>query len=157
MEFDTLRWVWLLVGLALLGAEFATASLLLLPLAIGAFAASIAAFAGGGIALQLVIAAGVSAVAFMALRPIARRVSEIPNPEGAGAHRLLGARGVVTVATNDFGEARVSVGGEEWPAAESVGRRLPAGVDVTVQEVRGAHLVVSVVDRQPWGTTGKEI
>jgi len=150
MGSEVMRWLWLVAGVALTAAELATASMLLLPLALGAFAAAAAAFAGGGIVVQLVAAAIVSAGSFVALRPLVRRIERIRNTDGFGARRLVNAPAVMlspgdvpaTGGALGAATAWVKVDGETWPA-ELTGPRAPEpGERVRVVDVRGTHLVV---------------
>jgi membrane protein implicated in regulation of membrane protease activity len=143
MGSELMRWIWLVVGIVLMVAELSTAALVLLPLALGAFAAAATAFLGGGMVAQLVVAAVVAAGSFMALRPLARRVERIRNPDGVGARRLVNASAVLLTTSDATGNAWVHVDGEKWLAELSGGRPPEPGERVRVLEVRGTHLVVA--------------
>lgn len=142
MGSSVLQWLWLVAGVALLVAEVATASFVILPLALGALAAAVAAFAGAGPALQLVTAAGVTVVSFLGLRPLAARIDRYQPALGAGVDRLVDAAGVVLEPVNDSEDGLVHVDGEDWRATMSGSRPLEPGDRVRVVAVRGTRVVV---------------
>lgn len=137
-----MRWVWLVAGVLLMVAELSTATLVLLPLALGAFAAAAAAFFGGGVIVQLVAAAVVAVVSFVGLRPIARRVEEVRNADTFGARRLVNAKAVLLTPGDSPGGAWVKVDGETWRAEVTTARPLEAGEVVRVVDVQGTHVLV---------------
>ncbi len=134
--------VWLVVGLALLGAELLTLDLVLVMLGAGALAAGGVALAGGGPALQLLALAGTSGVLLLGVRPVAKRHLTRQPALPQGGERLHGRRAVVTAAvTADGGQVRLS--GELWRARPYAGGRdLAVGEPVVVAEVSGATLHV---------------
>lgn len=143
MGTEFMRWVWLAAGVVLVGAELATATLVLLPLALGAFAAAVVAFAGAALPAQVVAAAAVAAVSFAALRPVARRLEAATPTDGVGARRLANATGVALELLDGDGHGQVRVHGEQWPAHSHDHSPIAAGARIRVVAVHGAHLVVA--------------
>jgi membrane protein implicated in regulation of membrane protease activity len=143
MGSELMRWVWLAAGVVLLGAELATAGFVLLPLALGAFAAALVAFVGGAVVAQVAAAAVVAAVSFAALRPVARRMEALAPADGVGARRLANATGVVVELLDGAGNGQVRVDGEQWPAHSHDHSPIATGSRIRVVAVHGAHLVVA--------------
>jgi membrane protein implicated in regulation of membrane protease activity len=142
---DIWRWLWL-GGAVVLGAgEILTTTFFLLPFALGALVAAVLAFLGVAVAVQLIVFAVVSVVAFAGMRPLARRLDRIPAERGVGANRLLGEVAVVTepILAGDGGMIRV--GGELWRAQSVDGAAVDLGSRVTIREVRGTRALVEAV------------
>jgi len=140
------RWVWLGAALAFGLGEMATAgTFFLAPFALGAGAAALTAFLGGPIGLGWLTFVAVSALTFLALRPIARRLDlTTRRPQGVGATRLVGEQGIVLAAVppgpDELGLVRI--GREEWRAQSMDGSAIEPGTPVTVLEVRGTRVIV---------------
>lgn len=143
---DASTWglIWLAVATAFGVGEIVLAgSFFLAPFAVGALVAAIAGFAGAPVWASWTVFALVSVLAFLGLRPIAKRMDQsIPNPIGIGANRLIGSHGVVLADTASGGAGLVRVGAEDWKAESVDGSVLVTGQDVEVTEVRGTRVVV---------------
>lgn len=143
MEAETLRWIWLVAGVVLLVGEMSTATLIVLPFAIGAFAAAALAFAGFSLAVQLVVCAAVSTAAFAGLRPLAKRLDRSAPTEGVGADRLVNAPGLVVVDIPINSVGTIKVGSEEWRAESVDGQAIEKGARIRVLDVQGTRAIVS--------------
>lgn len=86
------RWIWLITAVVFAVGEMAVAGSFLAPFALGAAAATIAGFAGAGLAVQWALFLGVSVGSFLALRPLARRLSNSTPQPGVGSSRQVGQR-----------------------------------------------------------------
>lgn len=146
--------VWAGIWLAL-AATFGVGELLvagtffLIPFALGALAAALLTFITGWIWLGLLVFFLGSLAAFMAMRPLARRMDDaIGNPTGVGANRLIGDIGSlqVGIAAGHGKTGVVFVHSEEWKAECATGAALPAGSQVRVVEVRGTRVLVEPVN-----------
>jgi membrane protein implicated in regulation of membrane protease activity len=142
---ESWRWVWLGVAVAGLAGEILTAgTFFLLPFALGAGAAAIAAFAGAELWLQWLLFVGVSALLTAAFRPIARRLDRTVPTEGIGARRWIGE--IVLVLEDIPGghdeTGLVRVGREEWRAQTRSAVGVIAGDRARVVDVTGTRLVV---------------
>lgn len=143
MEGDDLAKVlWVVAAVLLAGAEIAMPGLILLPFAIGAAGGAIAAFAGAAIGWQFAVFVATSFVAFLALRPLARRLNEIADPQGVGANRLLGESGVVLDRVGPDDPGLVRIDREEWRADSADGAVFEVGARVRVVEVKGTRVLV---------------
>jgi membrane protein implicated in regulation of membrane protease activity len=151
---ETWRWIWL-VAIALFGAaELVTpVAFLFLPFAVGAGAATVGAFAGLGVALEVLLFVLVTAVAYGVLWPIGRRLTagSLGNLHATGASRWVGR---VAVVLDDIpaGEGRtgtVRLDREQWRAETGAGVAIPAGSTVLVTRVDGTRLVVLPLETPP--------
>ncbi len=154
---DILRVVWLVAAVGFLGMEIVVPGLVMLPFGIGAGVATILAFAGVGFAGQLAGFLAGSAAAFLALRPLARRLDQSDAAEPVGALRLLRAHGVVVEQVVGDQPGLVRVDREEWRAETLGDAVLPPGTRVEVAEVRGARLVVTALIATPAPPTDNDL
>lgn len=161
MDFDSpesWRWVWLAaMVLFALGEIFVPGTFFMISFALGAAAASITAFLGGGIVLEWVLFVAVSAGSLAVLVPIGRRLDRVHTGPGAGANRWVGQDAVVLAeipeGVHETGLVRVER--EEWRAESADGRAVPSGTRVRVVRVDGTRLVVEAPeppDRAPAGS-----
>lgn len=140
------RWVWLVAAVTFgLGEMASPGSFFLAPFAVGAASAAVVSFLGAPVGFGWLVFVVVSAVAFAALRPVARRLeANSRTPLGVGATRLVGDQGIVLgelpAGPDELGLVRI--GREEWRAQSFDGSAIVAGTPVTVLEVRGTRLIV---------------
>ena len=155
---ETWRWIWLIavVGFAL-AEVFTPVLFFMLSFAIGAGAAAVAAFAGGGALVQWLLFVGGSAVSLAALVPLGRRLDGRDEIHPVGAHRWDGRTATVVdeIPAGKHATGMVRVDRELWKAESTNGVGVTAGATVLVTHVTGTRLVVSPwrVDVSPWGTT----
>jgi len=135
--------VWLVVAVLLAVGEVFTPGLFYLgPLAVAAIASAIAAWAGGGWVVQLLVFVGASIASLGVLRPIARRHIKMPSALRTGTAALTG-RNAVVVERVDANGGRVKIGGEVWSARSFDERQvLEPGTKVLVAEIEGATALV---------------
>ena len=137
-------WLFWLIAAAILGiGEVATTGFFLAPFAVGALVAALAAAAGAGVVVSGTVFLAVSTVAFLALRPIARRHLKLPAQLRTGTAALVGKTGtVVETVTADAGCVRID--GEVWTARPyDADETFEAGQRVQVLQIRGATALVS--------------
>lgn len=137
------RWLWLAVALGAISGEIALAgSFFLLPFAVGAGAAAVLSFVGVGALGSWAAFVGFTVIAFLALRPLARRLDRNIGPgPSAGAERLIGEMGLAIGTATSVEPALVRIGGEEWMARPAKAH-VPAGSAVEVVGLSGTHLLV---------------
>lgn len=142
MAPGTLAVVFVVLAVALCAAEIVAPGLVLLPFGLGAGLAAVTGFLGAPVLVQLVVFVAGSLGAFLAMRPLARRLADAEPAEGIGAQRLIGASGTTleSIAEGDTGLVRIDR--EEWRAEGEDGQDLPAGIRIRVVEVRGTRVVV---------------
>ena len=142
--------VWAVIWLAVtagfgIGEMTMAGSFFLLPFAIGALIAAIVSLLGASVAISFPVFLVVSFGAFLALRPLAKRLdSATPDVAGIGSNRLVGVTGEVIeeIPPGPADSGMVRVGTEVWRADTAEGVGLPVGVKIRVLEVRGTRLVV---------------
>lgn len=142
------RWVWIITSAVFAVGEMATpGSFFLAPLAVGALAAAILAFAGVGVATEWIVFLVVTVVTFAALRPLARRLDRSALDQGIGARRLTGNRGTVIrdiPGQTEIGLVRIDR--EEWRAQSADGTPIPTGATVRVADVQGTRVIVALTE-----------
>jgi membrane protein implicated in regulation of membrane protease activity len=160
---ETWRWIWLVavVGFAL-AEVFTPVLFFMLSFAIGAAAAAIAAFVGGGAIVQWTLFVGVSAVSLAALVPLGRRLEGRDEVHPVGANRWDGRTATVVseIPAGKHETGLVRIERETWKAESTNGLGVAAGATVLVTHVAGTRLIVSPwrIDVAPRGTSlgGKE-
>jgi membrane protein implicated in regulation of membrane protease activity len=143
-EPETWCWIWLIATVTFALGEMAVAgSFFLAPFAIGAGIATILSFADVPVGLSWTAFLVVSVGAFLALRPLAKRLDLAGPALGVGSHRQIGRTARVIEAIDgarDLGS--VMLGSEHWRAESADGQQIPVGATVAVVEVRGTRLLV---------------
>lgn len=144
--YDWLRdnaWVaWTGLGVMLAVAELVSLDLILLMLAVGAFAAGVVAVLGAPFAAEIAAAVAVSAAMLALVRPnVIRRLHA--GPELTTGHAaLVGKTAVVVEPVTDL-EGRVRLAGELWTARSyDPGTTIEPGARVSVFAIEGATAVV---------------
>lgn len=149
---DAQVWASVWLGLAAVfgvGELLVAGSFFLIPFAIGALAAALLTFITGWVWIGLVTFLFGSLAAFIAMRPLAKRMDDaMGNPMGVGANRLIGDIGSVSegIPAGHGMTGMVNVQAEVWNAECTTGSALPAGSQVRVVEVRGTRVLVEPVN-----------
>jgi membrane protein implicated in regulation of membrane protease activity len=150
-EPGTWGFIWLVAAAVLgVGEIFMAGTFFLLPFAAGALVAAIASFAGAPLFVSWGLFIVTSVVAFLGLKPLARRLDiEHPNPIGTGANRLIGDVGVVAldIPAGPSGTGMVKIGGEEWRAEGRDGMGVQQGSQVRIVAVEGTRVIVEPIGR----------
>lgn len=137
--------IWLAVAITFAGAEIMIAgSFFLLPFAGGAVAAAVASLFAAPVVVSWAVFLVVSFIAFLALRPLSKRLAlKDPDVGGVGANRLIGSSAsvIATIPSDRSKTGRVRIGREEW-VANTEGVEIPEGAEVTVVEIRGTQAIV---------------
>ncbi len=145
-EPEQWRWIWLGVAVLFGAGEMVTpGSFFFAPFAIGGAVAAGLAFADVGTVAQWGAFVGVSLAAFLALRPLARRMDEVGS-DGVGARRLIGQLATVLEEIGADTSGLVRVGTEEWRAVAPDRATIPAGATVRVADVQGTRVVVNPIE-----------
>lgn len=143
-EPEQWRWIWLGAAVLFGMGEMATpGAFFLAPFGIGAALAAILAFAGVDLAWEWLAFVAVSLGAFIALRPMARRLDHGAGTEGIGSRRLIGRAAVVLQPISPTQPGLVRVDQEEWRAEAADHGAIPAGTEVRVTEVEGTRVIVT--------------
>jgi membrane protein implicated in regulation of membrane protease activity len=139
-------WIWLTVGVVLLGIEAMTSTEWLLWPAVsaGVLALVTALFTQMGLGVEIGIFAALTVVLTLISRRLIKRANpdEIPDINDQ-VQRLIGKEAQVVEAFTN-GRGRVFVSGSEWPA-DGEGEDMLAGQKVVVVGVDGPRLTVRPV------------
>ena len=138
------EWIlWLIAAVILAVGEVLTMGFFLAPFAVGAVVAMVISAAGGGFVVSGLAFLAVSTVAFLGLRPVARRHMKLPAELRTGTAALVGKTGTVVDDVNaDAGSVRIE--GEVWTARPyDEDETFEAGQRVHVLQIRGATALVS--------------
>lgn len=145
---DPVVWggIWLAVAAVLGVSEMASgSSFWLAPFAVAALPASIVSFIGAPVPVGWLIFLVGSVIAFLAMRPLAKRLDvDVPHIPGIGANRLVGHE-AVTIETIPYGadtHGMIRAGGETWNAVTDHDIEIPVGSPVRITSVRGTRVVV---------------
>ena len=137
------RFVWLAAAVGFALGELSLAgSFFLAPFAVGAGAAAALSFLGLGSAISWSAFVLISTLAFLAFRPLARRLDLRSPQSSVGAGRWVNREAVVIREITAGGRGAVRLDREEWTAENLTGERIPVGSRVLVSRVEGARLVV---------------
>ena len=138
------EWVLWMIGAGVLAVgEMLTLSFFLGPIAVAAILAAVAALAGAGPALQILIFTLASAASLLVFRPIARSHLKTPSRLRTGTAALVGANAVVIERVDGHG-GQVKLSGELWTARTyDEDEVIEPGVRVRVMQIEGATALVS--------------
>lgn len=145
MEMSTIIMVisWLLIAAILIVFELISLGLTTIWFAGGAFVASIAAIAGAGLPVQIILFLVVSIGLLLITRPLAVKHLD-SKTEKTNAEGLIGQTALVLQEINNLQETgQAKINGMEWTArAKNNEEIIPVGTAVTVVEIQGVKLIV---------------
>ena len=135
--------IWMIAAGVLAVGEIFSLSFFLGPVALAAVLAAVAALAGAGAAVQILVFTLASAASLLLLRPIARRHLHTPAQIRTGTAALIGERAVV-IDRVDANGGTVKLKGEIWTARTyDEDEVLEPGARVHVMQIEGATALVS--------------
>lgn len=140
--------VWVVLMVAFLVVEAATAGLTCIWFAIGSLAALIAALFDAQLWLQIVWFLVISFVTLYFTRPLVKKyVNSRSQP--TNADMVIGKEALVTEDIDNVeATGAVSVGGKVWTARSADGGRIKSGAVVSVLRIEGVKLIVEPVPAQ---------
>ncbi|MDR1634843.1 MAG: NfeD family protein [Bifidobacteriaceae bacterium] len=143
-------WLWWLIGALVLGVvEMMTVDFTFLMLAVGALAASGAAWLHAPWWVTIIVFAVVSVVMLATVRPLLLRFLKV-KADGrpvSGAAALVGKPAEAITAIDEHG-GRVKIGGDVWTARLDGEGLAPPGAELTVTAIDGATAVVARADEE---------
>jgi membrane protein implicated in regulation of membrane protease activity len=143
-EPESWRWLWLGAAVLFGIGEMATpGAFFLAPFAVGAVVAAALAFADVPLAGEWAAFVGISVAAFVAMRPLARRLDQDAGSDGIGSRRLIGKVGTVLEAIGPGHLGLVRVDREEWRAEAADQQALAIGSAVQITQVEGTRVIVT--------------
>jgi membrane protein implicated in regulation of membrane protease activity len=136
-------WYWWVVAALVLGlVEIVTVDLIFVMLAVGALSGAATALVTDSLGAQVLVAAAVSLLLLVAVRPVALRHLRQPIESRTGTAALVG-RTALVLERVDAHDGRVKIGGEVWSARSyDPSYVLEPGTSAEVLRIDGAHAVV---------------
>ena len=138
--------LWIIIAFAAGVVEMVTTALVSVWFAVGAVCAAIAAGLGFSESVQIIAFLLVSALTLAITFPLCKKmrvVKKVPT----NADRLIGHIGVITEEVDPIrAKGEVNVCGQRWSVQVRGDAFAKIGTKVKVEEISGAHLVVTVVD-----------
>ena len=114
--------------------------------AAGALVATIAAWLGGAIWLQVTLFVIVSGVLLASLWPLVRKYLN-PKLTATNIDSVIGSTGLVTVAIDNVAAVgQVKLGAMVWTARSTSGDPIPEGEKIRVDRIEGVKVFVSPVE-----------
>jgi len=153
MGDDSNTWIifYMFLAVAFALGELATpGAFIMAPFAVGSVAGAITSAFTDGATMPLLATVVVSAISFLAMRPLARHLDRsVPEVVGVGSNRLVGMVGTVVedIPARSEQAGMVKLGGEQWRASTGDNLSIPIGTTIRVLEVTGTRLVVEPNDR----------
>lgn len=132
---------WAIVAILFVVGEIFTSGFALICFAVGAVGGTVAAAFGASLEWQLATFAIVTFVAFLAVRPLLKRLAskdEVPT----NADALIGRTARVTEEIEEKGRGRVAIDGDIWQAEAEDGK--PIGVGERVEVVARESIILTV-------------
>ena len=137
---------WLVTAVALVAVEAATAQMVCIWFAIGAFIAFFTAMAGMPVLVQFMVFAVISLLTLVFTRRFVKGMLHVKKT-ATNADSVIGLCGSVTESIdNNAEQGRVFVGGLSWAARAEDGQPIPVGVTVVVKAISGVKLIVERQD-----------
>jgi len=139
------HWFWIIIALLTLGFEIITVGTLVsIWFSIGALAAYLAALMNLNFEVQLLIFLIVSVLAFITIRPLAKRFLSAKQ-QPTNADRYIGQRVSVTEKVTPEKWGAVMIQGVRWSIREADGQSVDVGEIVEIIALEGAKLLVRKV------------
>lgn len=137
--------IWIALAATFVVVEVITVGFVAIYFALGAGAAALVAWLGGGIGWQLLAFAATGIALMVLTRPFLKQKLE-PEDVPTNVNRLVGKGGIVTIPIdNDANTGQIRVGTEYWTArmAEDAAEQVvPVDARVTVDAVEGVTALV---------------
>ena len=145
---DNFFYIWVVVGLLCLLLEMGHPGLFLfLSFALGALVTAISTICIESPVTQCTIFLVASLVSLVVLlRWVKNTVDKEHAYQKTNTQALLGMRAFVTKDINSDAPGEVKIGGELWTARGLHNQSIKAGTQVSIVQVRGAHVVVEPVN-----------
>ena len=139
--------LWIIVAFTAGIVEMCTTALVSVWFAVGAVCAAVAAGLGFSESVQIIAFLLVSALTLTVTFPICKKM-RVTKKVPTNADRLIGCIGVITEDVDPIrGKGEVNVCGQRWSVqVRGEDAFAKSGTKVRVEEISGAHLVVTIVD-----------
>jgi len=135
-------WIWIFFAVVFIVAEIFTAGFFIFWFGVGAAIAGILALLGASNLWQWIAFIVSTSILTIISRKFADKFS-VKQPEGIGADRFIGEKGVVIEKIDNIGNTgRIRVNKEEWRAESASGKILNVNTKVKIVKIEGVHMIV---------------
>ncbi len=142
---DFVVWVWVAVAVAAIVIEAASAQLISVWFALGAFGSFVAALAGANVTVQIIIFFALSVVALIIMLPLVKKITKKETVK-TNADRYIGKTAVVTEKISNINaQGQVKVDNQVWTARSENNADIEQGAQVKVLKIEGVKLIVSEI------------
>ena len=136
---------WLIIAVILGIIEAMTVDLVAIWFAAGAFITILPASFGAPFAAQLLFFLGISLIALVFTRPVAKKLLKVKKTS-TNADRIIGMVGIVTQPIENIsGAGRVLVNGLEWAARSDDGAPISEKENVLIKSIEGVKVIVEKI------------
>ncbi len=136
---------WVVLLIALIVIEAATAQMVTIWFAAGSVGAIVAELLGAQPWLQWLVFIVVSVVALVATRPLVKKLTKT-RVQPTNADRCIGKTAVVTEEIdNDAVKGQVNVDGVIWTARSSDGSVIEKDAKVKIEKIDGVKVIVKII------------
>ena len=133
--------IWMIIGIICIVIEIFDPAFFFLSLGTAAIITGLLSFIVKQTALQIIIFAVLSFLAFLSMRKLGKKVLSVVGKE-TNVYALKGQIGIVTKAIPENGKGSVKLGGEEWSAIEKNSHSIDLNSKVIVADIDGNKLIV---------------
>ncbi len=135
--------IWMIIGIICIVIEIFDPAFFFLSLGVAAIITGLISFGVKSTALQIIIFAVLSFLAFLSMRKLGKKILSTPGNE-TNVFALKGKLGIVTKEIPDHGKGSVKVGGEEWSAIAKDNQLIKLNSKVNVIDIEGNKLIVEM-------------
>ncbi len=148
MEVLSDPWIiWVVIGIICIIIEIFTPGFLFLSFGVGAILTGLAALIIPSITFQVLTFAFLTLIVFVLSRKFSKKLISTDYEE-TNVKALVGKTGKVTrdIPANEKGY--VKIGGEEWAAVSKDNSKVTKDTRVTVNDIEGNKVIVTVIEEQ---------
>jgi membrane protein implicated in regulation of membrane protease activity len=140
--------IWMVIGIICIIIEIFDPAFFFISLGAAAIITGLLSFVIKAPALQIIIFAVLSFIAFLSMRKVGKKILSVTDKE-TNVFALKGKQGTVVKAIPEHGKGYVKIGGEEWSAIEKNNLAIDQDIKVTVIDIDGNKLIVEALADAP--------
>lgn len=133
--------IWMIIGIICVVIEIFDPAFFFLSLGVAAIITGLLSFVVKATALQIIIFAILSFLAFLSMRKLGKKLLTPPGKD-TNVYAMKGKTGIVTKDIPEDGRGQVKIGGEEWSAVAQNNQPIELNSKVNVIDVDGNKLIV---------------
>lgn len=133
--------IWMIIGIICIVIEIFDPAFFFLSLGVAAIITGLISFGVNSTALQIIIFAVLSFLAFLSMRKLGKKILSNPRSD-TNVYALKGKLGLITKEIPEHGRGQVKIGGEEWSAIAKDNQHIELNSKVNVVDIEGNKLIV---------------